>query len=68
MKIYDKLIKKEEKLAVVGLGYVGLPIALEFAKKLNVIGFDINPERIEMMKNNIAVSYTHLTLPTTGSV
>ena len=53
MKIYDKLIKKEEKLAVVGLGYVGLPIALEFAKKLNVIGFDINPERIEMMKNNI---------------
>ena len=53
MKIYDKLIKKEEKLAVVGLGYVGLPIALEFAKKLNVIGFDINSERIEMMKNNI---------------
>ena len=53
MKIYDKLINKEEKLAVVGLGYVGLPIALEFAKKLNVIGFDINPERIEMMKNNI---------------
>lgn len=53
MKIYDKLIKKEEKLAVVGLGYVGLPIALEFAKKLNVIGFDINPERIEMMKNSI---------------
>ncbi|MAW83372.1 MAG: UDP-N-acetyl-D-galactosamine dehydrogenase [Crocinitomicaceae bacterium] len=51
--MYDKLIKKEEKLAVVGLGYVGLPIALEFAKKLNVIGFDINPERIEMMKNNI---------------
>lgn len=53
MKIYDKLIKKDEKLAVVGLGYVGLPIALEFAKKLNVIGFDINPERIEMMKNSI---------------
>ena len=41
MKIYDKLIAKEEKIAVVGLGYVGLPIALEFAKTTNVIGFDI---------------------------
>ena len=37
MKIYDKLVKKEAKLAVVGLGYVGLPIALEFSKKLSVI-------------------------------
>jgi UDP-N-acetyl-D-galactosamine dehydrogenase len=46
-------LTKEEKLAVVGLGYVGLPIALEFAKKINVIGFDINPSRVEMMKNNI---------------
>ena len=43
MKIYDKIIAKEEKIAVVGLGYVGLPIALEFAKITNVIGFDINP-------------------------
>ena len=53
MKIYDKLISKDEKLAVVGLGYVGLPIALEFAKKLDVIGFDINVERVNMMKQNI---------------
>ena len=53
MKIYDKLIAKEEKIAVVGLGYVGLPIALEFAKITNVIGFDINPERVSMMKNKI---------------
>ena len=52
MKIYDKLISKDEKLAVVGLGYVGLPIALEFAKKLDVIGFDINVERVNLMKQN----------------
>ncbi len=50
--IYDKLVKKEAKLAVVGLGYVGLPIALEFAKDISVIGFDINRKRVEMMKNN----------------
>ena len=40
--MYTKLVNKEAKLAVVGLGYVGLPIALEFAKKIKVIGFDIN--------------------------
>ncbi len=51
--IYNRLINKEAKLAVVGLGYVGLPIALEFAKKISVIGFDINQERVDMMKNNI---------------
>ena len=53
MNIYDKLLKKETKLAVIGLGYVGLPIALEFARKISVIGFDINDARIEMMKNGI---------------
>ena len=51
--IYNKLINKEATLAVIGLGYVGLPIALEFAKKIKVIGFDINAERVELMKNNI---------------
>jgi UDP-N-acetyl-D-galactosamine dehydrogenase len=49
---YDSIVKGEEKIAVIGLGYVGLPIALEFARKAKVIGFDINSERIEMMKNN----------------
>lgn len=49
----EKLLNKESKLAVIGLGYVGLPIALEFAKKMSVIGFDINEERVEMMKNQI---------------
>jgi UDP-N-acetyl-D-glucosamine/UDP-N-acetyl-D-galactosamine dehydrogenase len=51
--MYNELINKEKKLAVIGLGYVGLPIALEFAKKISVIGFDINAERVELMKNNI---------------
>jgi UDP-N-acetyl-D-galactosamine dehydrogenase len=51
--IYNQLIKKEAKLAVIGLGYVGLPIALEFAKKIQVVGFDINQERVDLMKNKI---------------
>lgn len=51
--MYDKLINKEAKLALVGLGYVGLPIALEFAKKISVIGFDINEERLAKMRQHI---------------
>jgi len=51
--MYQELVDKKEKLAVIGLGYVGLPIALEFAKKMSVIGFDINAKRIEMMKQGI---------------
>lgn len=51
--IYNDLLNKKKKMAVIGLGYVGLPIALEFARKIRVIGFDIKPERIEMMKNSI---------------
>ncbi len=52
-KIYQQLVDRETSLAVIGLGYVGLPIALEFAKKINVIGFDISQERIDLMKNKI---------------
>jgi UDP-N-acetyl-D-galactosamine dehydrogenase len=52
-KIYQQLVDREASLAVIGLGYVGLPIALEFAKKINVIGFDISQERIELMKRKI---------------
>ncbi|MBI1780702.1 MAG: nucleotide sugar dehydrogenase [Sphingobacteriales bacterium] len=48
--MYQQLINKEYKLAVIGLGYVGLPIALEFAKKISVIGFDINAARVELTK------------------
>ncbi|HQE53443.1 nucleotide sugar dehydrogenase, partial [Tenuifilum sp.] len=51
--MYSELVSKKEKLAVIGLGYVGLPIALEFARKLSVIGFDIKPERVELMKKGI---------------
>ncbi len=48
--IYQELIDQNNKLAVIGLGYVGLPIALEFAKKIEVIGFDINAARIAQMQ------------------
>jgi len=51
--MYQELLQKEKSLAVIGLGYVGLPIALEFAKKIKVIGFDINAQRVEMMRNKI---------------
>ncbi|NGF76895.1 nucleotide sugar dehydrogenase [Fluviicola sp. SGL-29] len=51
--MYDKLVAKESKLAVIGLGYVGLPIALEFAKKIKVVGFDINQGRVDLMKQGI---------------
>lgn len=51
--MYEGLLDKKKKLAVIGLGYVGLPIALEFAKKVKVIGFDINAKRVEMMRNGI---------------
>ena len=51
--MYNKLKNKEEKLALVGLGYVGLPIALEFAKYLDVIGFDVNNHKLELIKEGI---------------
>jgi len=51
--ISERLKNRETKLAVIGLGYVGLPIALEFARKSSVIGFDINEVRVDMMKNKI---------------
>ena len=51
--MYQELIDKKKKLAVIGLGYVGLPIALEFARKTSVIGFDINAGRIGKMKQGI---------------
>lgn len=54
MSIYEKLLNKEENLALVGLGYVGMPIAVAFAKKgLNVIGFDLNKEKIELYKSGM---------------
>ncbi|MGB1729408.1 MAG: nucleotide sugar dehydrogenase [Crocinitomicaceae bacterium] len=51
--IYDRMLNGDAKLAVIGLGYVGLPIALDFARKIKVVGFDINQQRVDMMKNSI---------------
>lgn len=51
--MYQELVEKKAKLAVIGLGYVGLPIALEFARKISVIGFDINEKRVAMMQQGI---------------
>jgi UDP-N-acetyl-D-glucosamine/UDP-N-acetyl-D-galactosamine dehydrogenase len=51
--MYKELLAKEKKIAVIGLGYVGLPIALEFAKHFSVVGFDINEARLDLMRNNI---------------
>lgn len=51
--MYQDLLEKKKTLAVIGLGYVGLPIALAFAKKIKVIGFDINDERVDMMRRGI---------------
>ena len=48
-----ELENKKKKIAVIGLGYVGLPIALEFARKYSVVGFDINLDRINMMRKKI---------------
>lgn len=53
MNLYEKLIEKKEKLSVVGLGYVGMPIAVAFAKKILVIGFDISVDKINQYKNGI---------------
>ena len=54
MSLYERIVKNEEKLSLVGLGYVGMPIAVAFAKKgLNVIGFDLNKEKIELYKSGI---------------
>lgn len=53
MSLCEKIINREEKLALVGLGYVGMPIAVEFAKHVSVIGFDINRAKIEAYKNGI---------------
>ncbi len=54
MSLYEKLVGRKEKLALVGLGYVGMPIAVAFAKKkINVIGFDVNEEKINLYKSGV---------------
>jgi len=56
LRLYKKLKNKQEKLSVIGLGYVGLPLAISFAKKLEVVGFDINKEKVEAYKRGIDVT------------
>ena len=53
MSIYEKLVSKQEKLCVIGLGYVGMPIAISFAKHIDVVGFDINKNKINLYKSGI---------------
>ena len=56
MKLYDQIINRSTSIAIIGLGYVGLPLAVEFAKKVEVVGFDINKEKTEGYKNGIDVT------------
>ena len=54
--MYDKLLNRKENIAVVGLGYVGLPLAILFSKKFNVIGFDVDSEKISLYKKGIDIT------------
>lgn len=56
MNLYEKIKNKQEKISVIGLGYVGLPLAISFAKKVEVIGFDINKDKVEVYKKGIDVT------------
>lgn len=53
MNLYEKIVNKEEKISLVGLGYVGMPIAVAFSRKVDVIGFDLNAKKIELYKSGI---------------
>ena len=53
MNLYDKIVSGEEKISLVGLGYVGMPIAVAFARKVKVVGFDLNAEKIALYKSGI---------------
>lgn len=53
MSLYEKIVSRKEKISLVGLGYVGLPIAVAFARKADVIGFDLNAQKIEVYKSGV---------------
>ena len=53
MELYEKIVNGEEKLSLVGLGYVGMPIAVAFSKKVKVVGFDLNAKKIELYKSGV---------------
>lgn len=56
MGLFEKLQEKKEKISVIGLGYVGLPLAIEFAKKYDVVGYDINEEKLDMYRKGVDVT------------
>ena len=53
MNLFKKIVNKEENISLIGLGYVGMPIAVSFAQKVKVIGFDVSKEKIELYKSGI---------------
>ena len=53
MELFDRIVNGEEAISLIGLGYVGLPIAVAFAKKIKVIGYDLNEKKIELYKAGI---------------
>ena len=53
MSLYEEIVERKEKIALVGLGYVGMPLAVAFAKKADVIGFDVNAAKIEMYRSGL---------------
>ena len=53
MHLYEGLLSGEEKLSLVGLGYVGMPIAVAFARKIKVVGFDLNEQKINLYKSGV---------------
>lgn len=60
MLLYEKLINKEDCLSVIGLGYVGMPLAVAFAKKgISVIGFDLNNAKIDLYKKGVDPIYPY---------
>ena len=53
MSLYEDILSGKEKLSLVGLGYVGMPIAVAFARKIKVVGFDLNAEKIELYQSGV---------------
>ncbi|MCH5339814.1 MAG: nucleotide sugar dehydrogenase, partial [Acetatifactor sp.] len=53
MGLYEKIVSGEEKIALIGLGYVGMPIAVAFARKIKVVGFDLNEEKIKLYQSGV---------------
>ena len=53
MNLYEKIVAGEEKISLVGLGYVGMPIDVAFARKVKVVGFDLNEEKINLYKSGV---------------